>query len=49
MAAIVGILIEPNTYRLESWTPPTRRAFFLHIATSVALAGAGIRHLRYAD
>jgi hypothetical protein len=48
IAGIVGILIEPNTYRSESWTPPTRRAVFLHVTTSMALAGAGISHLRRA-
>lgn len=46
IAGIVGILIEPNTYKSRSWTPSTRRAVFLHVATSVAMAGAGIRHRR---
>jgi hypothetical protein len=46
IAGILGILIEPNTCRSESWTGSTRRAVFLHVATSVALAWAGIRHLR---
>ena len=47
-AGVVGILIEPNTYRAQSWNPSTRRAVFLHVATSVALAGAGFWHLRRA-
>jgi len=48
IAGVVGILIEPNTYRARSWSPSTRRAVFLHIATSVVLAGAGFGHLRRA-
>ena len=46
VAGIVGILIEPNTYRAQSWTAATRRAFYAHIATSAMLALAGIWHLR---
>jgi len=49
VAGIVGILIEPNTYRSESWSPRTRRAVFLHVATSAVLAIAGIRRLRRAE
>ena len=45
-AGIVGILIEPNTYTMGSWTPPIRRAVFAHVATSAALAMAGISSLR---
>ena len=48
VAGIVGILIEPNTYNAKSWTPATRRAVLLHVATSAALAGTGIWHLRHA-
>lgn len=46
LAAIVGILVEPNSYRSGSWTPPTRKAVLLHVMTSAALAGAGIWSLR---
>ena len=48
VAGIVGILIEPNTYRARSWTSATRRAVVAHVATSLILAAAGIRHLRHA-
>jgi hypothetical protein len=48
IAGIVGILIEPNTYRAKSWTSATRRAVVAHVATSLTLAGAGIRHMRRA-
>jgi hypothetical protein len=47
-AAIAGILMEHNTYRAPSWTMATRRAVFLHVGTSVVLAGAGIGSLRFA-
>jgi hypothetical protein len=47
VAGIVGILIEPNTYRPKSWTSATRRAVVAHVATSLILAGAGIRHLKH--
>jgi hypothetical protein len=46
VAGIVGILIEPNTYKAKSWTAATRRAVLLHVATSVSLAGTGVWHLR---
>ena len=42
LAGVVGILIEPNTYRARCWTPATRRAALLHMATCAALAGSGI-------
>ena len=46
-AGIVGILIEPNTYRMRRWTPPVRRAALAHAVTCVALALAGrSRHRR---
>jgi hypothetical protein len=45
VAGIVGLLIEPNTYRPKSWTPATRRAVILHAATCVTLAAAGISFL----
>jgi hypothetical protein len=48
VAGIVGILIEPNTYKAKSWTSATRRAVVAHVATSAILAGAGIRHLKHA-
>ena len=46
VAGIVGILIEPNTYNAKTWTPATRRAVVAHVVSSVALAGAGLWHLR---
>jgi hypothetical protein len=46
IAGIVGILIEPNTYKTKSWTPATRRAVVTHLAASMTLAGAGIWQLR---
>ena len=42
VAAIVGLLVEPNTYKAKSWTPATRGAVLLHLAASAALAGAGM-------
>jgi hypothetical protein len=47
IAGVVGILIEPNTYEVASWSPATRRAVLLHIAASMALTGAGLWHLRH--
>lgn len=47
VAGIVGILIEPNTYRATSWTSATRRAVRAHVVSSAALAAAGIWHLRH--
>ncbi len=46
LAGIVGILIEPNTYRRQLWTPATRRAALLHLATCTGLAGTGIWQAR---
>jgi len=42
IAGIVGILIEPNTYRAREWAPATRRAVVLHIGACAVLAGAGV-------
>ena len=47
IAGIVGILIEPNTYDVGSWTPPTRRAVFAHTAACAVLAAVGI--VRYSQ
>ena len=47
VAGIVGILIEPNTYRATSWTPVTRRAVVAHVVSSMTLAGAGLWHLTH--
>lgn len=47
VAGIVGILIEPNTYKAKCWTPTTRRAVVAHVVSCVALAGAGIWHVRH--
>jgi hypothetical protein len=46
IAGIVGVLIEPNTYKTTSSTPAIRRAVVLHVATSATLAAAGIWHLQ---
>jgi len=43
-AGLVGILIEPNTYRARNWTSRTRRAVQLHVATCAGLVGAGLWH-----
>jgi hypothetical protein len=45
IAGIVGILIEPLTYRSKSWTPATRAAVVAHTAGSAALAATGLRCL----
>jgi hypothetical protein len=42
VAGIVGVLIEPNTYRARNWTRSTRRAILLHVGSCVALAVAGL-------
>jgi hypothetical protein len=47
IAGTVGILIEPNTYDMKSWTPATRRAVLAHVATSVTLAGVAIWQLTH--
>ena len=46
MGCIFGTLIEPVTYRRESWTRATRTAILLNVMASVALATTGFRHLR---
>jgi len=46
IAGIVGILIEPNTYKASRWWRATRRAVVAHVATSAALAMAGFSVLR---
>ncbi|HXR23475.1 MAG TPA: hypothetical protein VN786_13040 [Acidimicrobiales bacterium] len=43
IAGIVGILIEPLTYKPKSWTATTRAAVLVHVAASVALAATGLR------
>jgi hypothetical protein len=43
---VVGILTEPNTYKVRSWTRATRRAVVAHIVASATLAGVGMWHLR---
>jgi hypothetical protein len=49
VAGIVGILIEPNTYKTQSWTPAVRRTVVAHIVTSATLAGVGMWHLRRSE
>jgi hypothetical protein len=48
-AGLVGILIEPNTYRAGNWTRRTRRAVHLHVGTCAVLVGTGLRHARRAE
>ena len=47
-AGLIGILIEPNTYRAANWTRHTRRAVHLHVASCATLVGAGLWHARRA-
>jgi hypothetical protein len=42
VAGIVGVLLEPNTYRVKTWVRSTHRAVLLHVATCVALSGTGL-------
>ena len=42
VAGIVGILLEPNTYRVRTWARSTRRAVVLHLGTCATLVGAGV-------
>ena len=44
VAGVIGLLIEPNTYRPQAWTPASRAAMAAHLAASGALAAAGFRH-----
>ena len=46
VVGIVGILTEPNTYKVQSWTTATRRAVGAHIMASATLAAVGAWHLR---
>ena len=45
MGCILGTAIEPVTRRPRCWSPATRLAIALNIATSAALIAAGWRHL----
>ncbi len=45
-AAIVGLLIEPNSYHRTTWTRATRAAFVAHLAFSGLLATCGLRRAR---
>jgi hypothetical protein len=45
LGGIVGILLEPNTYRPKSWAPATCRAVLLHVGASAALAATGMWHM----
>jgi len=45
-AGLIGILIEPNTYRRRTWTGRTRRAVALHVGTCAVLIGTGLWHGR---
>ena len=42
---VLGTAIEPVTYRPRSWSPMTRSAIVLNMASSAALILAGWRHL----
>ena len=44
IGCIVGTLIEPVTYRPQSWAPAIRMAIVSNLAASAALAAAGLRH-----
>lgn len=46
VAGLIGILIEPNTYRARSWTRRTRRAVRLHVGSCAVLVGTGVWHIR---
>ena len=46
VAGLIGILIEPNTYRARSWTRRTRRAVRLHVGSCAVLVGTGVWHSR---
>jgi len=49
ISGIVGILIEPLTYKPKSWTATTRAAVALHVAGSAALAATALRCLKRAS
>jgi hypothetical protein len=46
VAGIVGIGLEPNTYRVRTWVRATRRAALAHTVTCALLAGTGILQMR---
>jgi drug/metabolite transporter (DMT)-like permease len=48
MAGIVGLLIEPNTYNRQAWTPANRVAVTTGLVACAFLAVAGLRHWRQA-
>jgi len=48
VAGIVGLLIEPNTYNRQSWTPANRIAVSAGFVACTLLAAAGLRHWRQA-
>jgi hypothetical protein len=44
IGCIAGTLMEPVTFRPRSWSPLTRLAITVNLASSAALAAAGWRH-----
>jgi F0F1-type ATP synthase membrane subunit c/vacuolar-type H+-ATPase subunit K len=44
LGCIVGTVIEPVTRRPRLWSPATRLAIGVNLATSAALIGAGVWH-----
>ncbi len=48
ISGIVGILIEPVTYKPRSWTPTTRAAVGLHVVGSASLGATGLWCLKSA-
>jgi hypothetical protein len=46
LAGIVGIFIEPNTYKPTSWTPQIRRAIVAHVVSSTTLVATALSHQR---
>jgi hypothetical protein len=46
IACILGTLAEPVTRRPRSWTPGISAAISMNLATSAALAAAGVRYAR---
>lgn len=46
LGCIAGTLVEPVTYRPESWAPDVRAAIALNVVASIVLAAAGRRSRR---
>jgi hypothetical protein len=46
LAGIVGLLVEPNTYRPKSWSRAARVSIAMDLAAKSVLVFAGLRQLR---